>query len=668
MKKQDRPLIPGVAPVPVPAALTTAQRWCTGLDPEVSIVIINWNASQLTCECVRQIWANTSGVKYEIVIADNGSEPDDLQALRTLGSGVRLLALGTNRYFGEANNIAAEHSKGRYLCLLNNDAFVQSGWLRHLVNSIQHDADIGATGPLFIFPDGKIQEAGGSIDAEGYPVRFGRGRSLHSQEFLSPKSVDYISAATLLMPRDLFIAAGGFDLAYEPAYYEDVDLCFKIRALGRTVHFCPDARVIHIEGSSANDNEDAEARRKALSDLNRSKFVARWGCYLRGRCVIDLKAIGQQNSIHMAYESRDETMRPRYTAALFTPYDLTLGGGERFLLTIATVLSEDHVVTIVTPHPYSNIRLLNIGRELGVDMSRCRLMTRSEFLDAPNPDLMVVMGNRILPPLAGRSENSVFICQFPFPLPMQAVQEARKSIGKYRSVITYSEYVRAHVLAGLSSYQMPPWPVEVVYPPVPQYAGKANQKKNVILSVGRFFAGGHSKRHDLMMSAFRTLQGRIDGSVELHFAGSSMPRVEHMDHLKKLQQMAEGLPIVFHVNASHGKLAQLYREAKVYWHCTGLGTDLAQFPEQAEHFGISIVEAMSADCVPIAFNAGGPREIITHGVDGFLFSSLEELIDTTQHVLDPDQAGLQESVGMGAGQRAAAFSPEAFAARLPQIV
>ena len=209
-------------------ALANARRWCSSEDPIVSILIVNWNAAALTRECIRQIWANTEGYKYEIVIADNGSSPDDVDRLRNLGEGVQLLDLACNRFFGEANNIAAEVSRGRFLCMLNNDAFVQPGWLQPLIKPLAADPQIGATGPLFLFPDGTVQEAGCVIDSRGYPVRYGRGDELPSPVVLESKFVDYISAAALVVSRDVFMEAGGYDLAYEPSYYEDADLCLKI--------------------------------------------------------------------------------------------------------------------------------------------------------------------------------------------------------------------------------------------------------------------------------------------------------------------------------------------------------------------------------------------------------------------------------------------------------
>ncbi len=661
-----RPDLPGIARVEVEPALRRARCWCTDTAPDVSILIVNWNAAPLTLECVRQIWANTDGVRYEIIIADNGSDPDSLHALRQLGRGVRLLELGVNRYFGEANNIAAEQAQGSLLCLLNNDAFVQPGWLRALAAALDDDRQAGAAGPLFLFPDGAIQEAGGSIDAAGYPVRAARGKAAGTQEF-SPGSVDYVSAAALLVRTECFLQAGGFDLTYEPAYYEDVDLCFKLRALGRPVLFCPDAQVVHVEGAAANDDPAAVARRNALGDLNRAKFTARWSAFLQTRCDDALRQIAAR--VLPPAGSQDPAHLPgARTAVLFTPYPLTPGGGERFLLTTAAALSEDHATTIVTPHLYSRLRLLDLGRELMIDLSRCRLATEAEMLAGPAPDHMITMGNHIAPPIPARAKNSVFACQFPFPMEAGTLRAARDTAGPYRLVVAYSEYARAHVLAGLSAHQMPAWPVEIVHPPVPQYAGDAGRKRRMVLTVGRFFRGAHNKRHDLMIDAFRLLLERTGLDLELHIAGSSTPNPAQMEYLAQLQRRAEGLPVTFHVNVSNRQLAELYRDAALYWHATGLDAPLAEYPAAAEHFGISVLEAMSAGCVPLAFNAGGPREIVTHGVDGILYDTLHGLADSAAQLLEPGTDHVREAMGHAAARRAAAFAPPIFHHRIRELV
>jgi glycosyltransferase involved in cell wall biosynthesis len=463
------------------------------------------------------------------------------------------------------------------------------------------------------------------------------------------------------------MTVGGFDLAYEPAYYEDTDLCFKIRAVGRKVLYCPDATVIHIEGSAANNDPIAEARRKALGDLNREKFTARWGAYLKSRSDADLESVSRSLR---CYRTSGEDGHPcaergRKAAAVFTPYPLTPGGGERYLLTLASALTADHAVTIVTPHPYSYLRLLNLAHGFSIDLSACKLMAESDFLLAQCPDLMVAMGNQVIPPIAARATNSIYMCQFPFPMSKEDIYDTKRLLEGYRSIIANSEYSKAHILARLSAFQLPARPVEVIYPPVPSIGGDASRKKPIILSVGRFF---RDKRHDAMISAFRALKQRSDGEIELHLAGSSVPTPKHMDYLNHLRQMSEGVPVIFHVNAPSEELLGLYRDAAVYWHGTGLEADLDRQPEEAEHFGITIVEAMSAQCVPLAFNAGGPREFITHGVDGFLYGSREELTEMTLEMFREEFATRRQTIGRAADQRAATFSPYKFIDKVNKII
>lgn len=669
MKPFERPSFPGAAPVDVASTLAKAGKWCSTDAPDVSMLIINWNAGPLTLECIRQIWANTEGLRYEIVIVDNGSSEQHLAPLRHLGAGIQVLELGKNRFFGEANNIAAEAATGRYLCLQNNDAFVQPGWLTALIGEFERDSTVGAAGPLFLFPDQSIQEAGAVIDANGYPIRFGRGQSQSQTEFLKPLSVDYISAANLIVPRDLFMQVGGFDLQYEPAYYEDVDLCFKIRAMGRSIRYIPEAKVIHIEGSSANHNPEAEARRNALGDLNRDKFVSRWGAFLKSRETINLERVRKcfMPPVHSGRTPLAQRPAPARTAVIYTPYALTPGGGERYILTMASVLAAQYTVTVVTPHPYSLLRLRNLECEFDIDLSACRLATSAQFLDAPPPDLMITMGNHIVPPTPPRGAANLFLCQFPFRMP-DADQAVPGWLDGYRTILAYSEYSKAHIFAALSASQLPQLPIEVLHPPVQVVRGDALIKKRQILSVGRFFIGAHSKRHDLLLTAFRTLYERVGGDIELHLAGSSVPEPAHMDYLNRLRKMAEGLPVKFHVNVAPEDLAALYRDSAIYWHGAGLDSDLTEHPETAEHFGMSIVEAMSAGCVPLSFNSGGPREIIRDGVDGFLYGSLGGLVTLTQQLLADNRRDMRESVGQRAALRAADFSVTRFVDRVQQLV
>ena len=650
--------------------LDKVHTWCTSENPDVSILIINWNASLWTLECIRQIWAQTDGCTYEIVIADNGSAETDVRKLRNLGSGIRLLELGCNRFFGEANNIAAEEARGRYICLLNNDAFVQPGWLTPLVKALKENDEVGASGPMFLFPDRSIQEAGAFVDAAGYPIRFGRCEKQASGDALTPKYVDYISAAALLVRRHLFMEAKGFDLAYEPAYYEDVDLCFRIQALGRKILYCPDAKVVHIEGQSANDNPEAEARRKALGDLNREKFVSRWGKYLRTR---DHEALTSSISPHSAAQRSRKEM-PRFnaqrtqTAAVYTPFRLTPGGGESYLLSAAAILAQRYEVALVTPQRYSSLRLQQLAEELSLDLSEVSLMAEEDWLRTAPPDLMLTIGNHIVPSIEGRGKHNIYLCQFPFHIDAAQVQAQKSLLDNYETIVVYSDYVRAHVYASLSAHCLAPKRIAVVRPPVRQIGGDAAAKKNVVLSVGRFFVGGHAKRQDVLIDVFKSMVSRFDQRVELHLAGSSIPDPQHMEYLTQLTASAQGYPIYFHVNQTSEQLQELYRDAAVYWHGTGIGADLLAAPEKAEHFGISLVEAMSTGAVPFSLAAGGPREIITNGETGFLYDTTDELAKMTLSLFAANERERRERMGQAALQRASQYSPENFHRKINDLV
>ena len=663
----DRPAFDFLPAVDFGLALANARKWCTTVNPQVSILVINWNATQLTLECVRQIWANTEDVTYEIVIADNGSNRSSIAPLRNFGVGVRLIELGINRFFGEANNIAAEAAAGKYICFLNNDAFVRKGWLRALVTELETDQEIGAVGPKFLFPDGSIQEAGCIMNEEGIPIRIGRHLDPRASQFNVPKFVDYVSGATLLMEKRLFLDTGGFDLAYEPAYYEDADLCFKLRIQGRKSRYCPAAEVVHVENASSG-RMITPLERNAIGDLNRKKFLARWGPILTKRPEAESQEV--RSPIRSLTGRRQEQARVsvgRGSAAIFTPFALTPGGGERVILTLAATLGRSHRVTFVTRHPYSKLRVQGLAREFNVDLPEYEVSTYDDFKGNPEPDLLFVLGNHVVPPIPAKGKRNFYICQFPFPMDPQELQEKRSNLENYREILTYSHYVREHVLRSLAENGLSSVPVTVLNPPVPMIGGDAANKKNAILQVGRFFLGGHNKRADLMIEAFRKLRKGLGEKLKLDLAGSAFPEKATMDYLGELTMQGKGLPVRFHVNVPAHALETLYRDAAVYWHGTGLGSDLERAPGNAEHFGISIVEAMSAQCVPIAYDAGGPREIITHGTNGFLYRTQEELVELTKELFESDPAR-RIAIGRAAAQTALLYSVDRFSSSVSKYL
>ncbi|HEY8544195.1 MAG TPA: glycosyltransferase family 4 protein, partial [Acidimicrobiales bacterium] len=197
-----------------------------------------------------------------------------------------------------------------------------------------------------------------------------------------------------------------------------------------------------------------------------------------------------------------------------------------------------------------------------------------------------------------------------------------------------------------------------LYPPVSTFP-RADEKRPVILGVGRFFVPGtgHNKKQLELVGAFRQLveRGQAEG-WELHLVGGCAP--EHRPYFEQVEAAAEGLPVVLHPDASGAELRRLYGEASVFWHAAGLGEDAEKHPERQEHFGITTVEAMSAGAVPVVIDAAGQAEIVEPGVSGFRFTTVEELITHTEALL-ADEA-LRSRLSAAAEQRAADFAWPAF--------
>ena len=154
------------------------------------------------------------------------------------------------------------------------------------------------------------------------------------------------------------------------------------------------------------------------------------------------------------------------------------------------------------------------------------------------------------------------------------------------------------------------------------------KKEKIILSVGRFFSHLHSKKQDLMIKAFKDLKNKSKefANYGLVLAGGLMKEdQEYFDSLKKLAGKDDS--IIFKPNVELYELYRLYRLSTYYWHFTGYGVDEEKNPELVEHFGITPLEAMASGCLTFCYKAGGPRELINDNENGFLFTSSDELID-----------------------------------------
>jgi GT2 family glycosyltransferase/SAM-dependent methyltransferase len=268
---RGRPSAPVQAPVdPEPARPI---RFPQFEHPKVSLLVAIHARADLTEACLRSILNHTIGVSYEVILLDDAADAETKLLLGRV-EGARKIVNETNIGFIQTVNRGAESARGAWLVVMNNDTEVTHRWLTAMLDCAESADDVGVVAPRYLYPDGRLQEAGALIWRDGSGVNVGRGEDPDACFFNYRRETDYGSGAALMVRTSLWRRVGGFDERFEPMYYEDADLCFQACELGLRVLYEPKAVVIHVEGATAGT--DADPREKRHQELNRPKFVSKW--------------------------------------------------------------------------------------------------------------------------------------------------------------------------------------------------------------------------------------------------------------------------------------------------------------------------------------------------------------------------------------------------------
>lgn len=226
-----------------------------------------------TLACLRSIARHAPQATFEVIVVDDASPDDSVERLVKI-DGLRVLRNDQNLGFVGTCNSGAAAARGEFLLFLNNDTQVTPNWLDGLLDCFVDREDCGIVGSRLVYPDGRLQEAGGLVFADGSCWTSGRFEQRDTPTWRYRREVDYVSGASLMIRRDVFNRIGGFDRRYAPAYYEDTDLAFEVRQLGLKVYYEPSSTVIHCEGISAGTDLHSGMKRHQVA--NQATFVAKW--------------------------------------------------------------------------------------------------------------------------------------------------------------------------------------------------------------------------------------------------------------------------------------------------------------------------------------------------------------------------------------------------------
>ncbi len=325
----------------------------------------------------------------------------------------------------------------------------------------------------------------------------------------------------------------------------------------------------------------------------------------------------------------------RLNICIYSPYMPDhFGGGERYVLSVAEFLARTHHVSIALSTNDLTKEKIAIIRQRYQDFFQLNL-NHIKFIASPlGPGHFVqkLLWTKQFDVLYYLTDGSLFFSlakrnvlhiQFPFTHHMSGFLN-RIKLKNWNVRNTNSQFTKDVIERN--------WKTAIQYVHTPyvdtQIFRPAHKKEKIILNVGRFFSHLHTKRQDILVKAFKNLTEKYPQHMKgwkLVLIGG----VEDEIYAKKIANLAKDLPIKIIHNASAETLKSYYSLAQIYWHATGFGVDEFIHPMFVEHFGISTIEAMASGAIPIVINKGGQKELVEHGVNGFLWNEIESLEERT---------------------------------------
>ena len=336
-------------------------------------------------------------------------------------------------------------------------------------------------------------------------------------------------------------------------------------------------------------------------------------------------------------------------AAIFNPYLDTLGGGERYALTFAKVLSENGCQVNLE---WKDPKIIDsLSKRFDLELTSINVIP--DIKKGDGYDICFWVSDGSIPLL--RARNNILHFQVPFHGVGGGSLFNKMKLFRINKIVCNSNFTKKVIDKEFGTESV------VVYPPVDTKSFKSKRKENIILYVGRFSGMLQNKGQDILVTCFKRFYDSGNKDWKLILAGGV--EIGAGNKVKELRKLAEGYPVELYESPDFKILKKLYGEAKIFWSAAGFGQDEAVNPEKMEHFGITVVEAMSAGAVPVIYNAGGYKEIVEDGINGYLWRTEDELLLKTQEAIQN-----RSDLSKKATAESKIYSYENFGKRIKEIL
>jgi GT2 family glycosyltransferase/glycosyltransferase involved in cell wall biosynthesis len=315
------------------------------------ISILTMNNLPLLKQCLASILEHTCG-EYRVCVFNQGSTDGTREYLDELRPRVDAIHSPANVGFIVGNNRIMDAYPDDDVVLLNDDTIVKAGWLEALASCARSTPEIGIVGAKLLYPDGRLQEAGGEIFQDGSGRNIGKYDDTKRHIYCIRRDADYCSGACLFIKREVLNRIGYLDEIFSPAYWEDTDLCFRARKAGYRVVYEPAAEVIHFEGATGG-SPDCKSLSRSLQDRNKPKFMARWGEELKNHRtnVFDIRTSGDKEKLLVILP-----FLPMYDRA---------AGEKRWFHTLK-ILKKHFEVVLLARNGLDQLKYINAVEEMGI--------------------------------------------------------------------------------------------------------------------------------------------------------------------------------------------------------------------------------------------------------------------------------------------------------------